>query len=171
MPEPPPLEGEAKNRRPSPLNPKTPDIPKLPVLRSVNLAPSVLLPAEVRKENPFLPCDVNPRPYPNEYGRLFFEDESGNNRIVPSERAGEWAASPYYLEIHDIPELPVLLTVNLAPSVLLPAESSKKTRPCLDDANPRPYPNEYGRLFFEDESGNNRMVTSERTGERAAPPL
>jgi hypothetical protein len=58
--------------------------------------------------------------------------------------------------------------VNLAPSVLLPAKSSKKTRPCLDDANPRPYPNEYGRLFFEDESGNNRMVTSERTGEWVA---
>jgi hypothetical protein len=70
----------------------------------------------------------------------------------------------------DIPKQPVLLTVNLAPSVLLPAESEKKTHPCLDDAHPRPYPNEYGRLFFEDKSGNNRMVPSERTGEWAAPP-
>jgi hypothetical protein len=59
----------------------------------VNLAPSVLLPAKVRKENPFLPYDANPRPYPNEYGRLFFEDESGNNRMVTSERTGEWAAA------------------------------------------------------------------------------
>jgi hypothetical protein len=50
MPEPPPLEDEAKNRRPSPLNPKTPDIPKLPVLLTVNLAPSVLLPAESEKK-------------------------------------------------------------------------------------------------------------------------
>jgi hypothetical protein len=102
---------------------KTPDILKLPVLLTVNLAPSVLLPAKVRKENPFLPCDTNPRPYPNEYGRLFFEDESGNNRMVTSERTGEWAAVLLYLETPDIPKLPVLLTVNLAPSVLLPAES------------------------------------------------
>jgi hypothetical protein len=61
--------------------------------------------------------------------------------------------------------------VNLAPSVLLPAESEKKNHPCLNDANPRPYPNEYGCLFFEDESGNNRMVTSERTEEWAATTL
>ena len=51
-------------------------------------------PSWIRKENPLLPCDTNPRPYPNEYGRLFFEDKSGNNRMVPSERTGEWAAPP-----------------------------------------------------------------------------
>jgi hypothetical protein len=56
MPEPPPLEGEAKNRRPSPLNPKTPDNPKLPVLLTVNLAPSVLLPAKSEKKT--RPCHV-----------------------------------------------------------------------------------------------------------------